>query len=162
MKTNDINLSIEELNELCRLYMDCRLSVVEEKELEYLLSRTPLTSQPIEEVRSLMGLLPLKKFTVPTRRKWNWCLISGIAASVAIVLSVGLYFAGARNSDHSMAGPDAYAAAYSHGQRLKGDEVEIANNIAMAKADSLMNLASTAEREYMMKANEIMSQTFKN
>ncbi len=40
MKTDEMNLTVEELEELCRLYMDCKLSVMEEKELEYVLSQT--------------------------------------------------------------------------------------------------------------------------
>ncbi len=37
-----------------------------------------------------------------------------------------------------------------------------ATNIAMEKADSLMNLALLTEREYMLKANDIINETNSN
>lgn len=164
MKTDVWNLTVEELDELCRLYMDCKLSVLEEKELEYILSRTEFTSPSIAEVKSLMNIQLLPRSYNATRKTkfWNWTYASGIAASFTVILSVALYFTTPRNSNMSDNNSNVYIAAYSHGERLNGNKAVIATNLAMAKADSLMNFASLAEREYMLRANDIINETLNN
>ena len=163
MQTDVMNFTVEELDELCRLYMDCKLSVLEEKELEYVLSHTSMTSQAIEEVRNLMRIQgrPPRSFQPDNvRRSWNWRLFSGIAASVAVMLSVAFYFISPQDSLHSPDSDAVYIAAYSNGQRLSGREAEVSTTMAMAKADSLMNYAYLVEHANMQKANEIISETF--
>lgn len=164
MKTDELNLTVKELDELCRLYMDCRLSVLEERQLEYILSRSSLTSESIAEVRSLMDIQLLNKYenTIHKTRYWNWRYVSGIAASIAILLSVAIYSTSHRNDNLYGDNPNIYIAAYSHGERLNHKEAISATNLAMAKADSLMNLASLTERDYMLRANDIINETFNN
>lgn len=165
MKTDELSLTIEELDELCRLYMDCKLSVLEEKELEYVLSRTPLTSPAIKEVRSLVGIRTLKltqSKPKSAKRNWNWRLFSGIAASIAILISVAIYFVSPQENMHSNNGTTVYVAAYSHGQRLNERDAITSTDIAMAKADSLIQYATLTERHYMMRANDIISETSQN
>lgn len=161
MKTDEPNLTADELEELCRLYMDCRLSVMEEKELEYVLLRTSLTSQSIAEVMSLMGIQTVKRLSVQPkiRRNFNRRLFSGIAAGVAVILTAAFYLMVPQDSYSSDMDSAVYIAAYSHGQRLNGLEAEVATNNAMARADSLMSHACFTERDYMMKANDIISET---
>lgn len=164
MKTDDLNLTVEELDELCRLYMDCQLSVLEEKELEYILSRTTLISESISEVKSLTNiqLMPRPHKTIRKTRFRAWKYISSIAASVAVILSVALYSTSSRNTSLSDVDSNVYIAAYSHGKRLSGNEAVEATNLAMTKADSLMNFAASTEREYMLRANEIINGTLNN
>ena len=40
MKDNTNILTLQDIEELCRLYLDCELSVLEEQELEYVLLNT--------------------------------------------------------------------------------------------------------------------------
>lgn len=160
MKTDELKLTIDELDKLCRLYMDCKMSVLEEKELEYILSQTALTSSSIEKVRGLMKI-PVREpqYVVPRKTKFrNWRYISGIAAGLALMFSVGYYF----SSNLSQSDSSVYIAAYSHGDRLSDKEAISATHTAMAKADSLMNLASLTERENMLKANDIINETLIN
>ena len=56
MKNNKDTLSIAELEELCNLYMDCRLSVLEERELHYVLLKTDKDSSIIRETKTIMGI----------------------------------------------------------------------------------------------------------
>lgn len=165
MKTDELDLTVDELEELCRLYEDCKLSVLEEKELEYVLSQTSTTSPLIDDVRSLMGIrelsIPLSKPRI-VKRNWNWRLFSGIAASIAILVSVVFYIVSPQENIPNHNGSTVYVAAYSHGQRLNGSDAITSTDIAMAKADSLMNLAALAEHDCMIKANDIISQTFNN
>lgn len=165
MKTDEINLTVAELEELCRLYMDCKLSVMEEKELEYVLSRTHLTSPSIEGVRSLMGIqvLPIhSSMRTKANRIWNWRLFSGIAASIAILISVAFYLVSPQENMPDYNGSTVYVAAYSHGQRLNERDAIASTDIAMARADSLMRYAALTERDYMMRANDIISETSNN
>ena len=157
MKTEELNLTIDELNKLCHLYMDCKLSVLEEKELEYILSKTALTSPSIEEVRSLMKIQVLGPQYVVSRKTnfRNWRYISGIAASLTIIFSVGYYFFFSKSSNLLQSDSTVYIAAYSHGHRLSDKEAISATHSAMAKADSLMHLASLIERKNMLKAKSL-------
>ena len=164
MKTEELNLTIDELNKLCHLYMDCKLSVLEEKELEYILSKTALTSPSIEEVKNLMKIQVLKpQYIVPRKTTFrNWRYISGIAASLAIIFSMGYYFSFSKSSSSLQNDSSVYIAAYSHGNRLSDKKAISATYSAMAKADSLMNLASLIERKNMLKANNIINETLIN
>lgn len=56
MKEHDVKLTLQETEQLCRLYMDCRLTVLEETELQYVLGKMPYSSPCIDEVRMLMGV----------------------------------------------------------------------------------------------------------
>lgn len=164
MKAEETNLTINELDELCKLYMECGLSVSEEKELEYVLSRIDVTSPAIDQVRALMNiqLLPLSPEPTVTARSRNWRYLCGIAASMAVIISLAVF--ALRPSGSTLVSDDGnvYIAAYSHGKRLSGSKAEAATDRAMAKADSLMNYAAMAEREYMLKAESIINESFNN
>ncbi len=161
MNTDELTLTIDELDELCRLYMDCRLSVLEEKELEYILSKTSFTSPLIQEVKCIMKLQVVKPEYIMPRNN-NFPIrkyFSGIAASLAIIFSVGYFFLSSKHSDLSDSDSSVFIAAYSHGEQLSYKEALNATHSAIEKADSLMNLAALTEREYLLKANDIINGT---
>lgn len=163
MKTDKMNLTVDELDELCRLYMDCKLSVLEEKELEYVLSQTSLTSPSIEEIRSLMGVLPVCSLKqARAKRNWNRRLFLDIAASVVIIISVAIYFVSPQENMLKHNGSPIFITAYCHGQQLNEHDAIASTNIAMSKADSLMRYAALTERDYIMRANDIISETSNN
>ena len=57
MQMNDNNtdrLSVQELEELCRLYLDCRLTRPQEQELHFVLPHEDAHSELIDEDRGLM------------------------------------------------------------------------------------------------------------
>ena len=85
MKQDTRHITIEEAEQLCRLYMDCQLSVLEETELEYVLMRSELDSPLLHETRALMGIsrsvyLQAKKKSLFVT--WGW----RAAACVAILI----------------------------------------------------------------------------
>ena len=85
MKQDTRHITIEEAEQLCRLYMDCQLSVLEETELEYVLMRSELDSPLLRETRALMGIsrsvyLQAKKKSLFVT--WGW----RAAACVAILI----------------------------------------------------------------------------
>ena len=52
------NLTLAELEMLAQAYLDCKLSRLQEKELEYVLMSCGLSSPLIDEVRECMALSP--------------------------------------------------------------------------------------------------------
>lgn len=158
MNTDEIKMTVHELDELCRLYMDGRLSVLEEKELEYILTRTEETSPYIDDVRSLInisvGATESRAKRASKVSKWLW--ISGIAASIAaMVCTVNIYSHSFESGSQDES--QFYAAAYIDGHRLDDSEAIVYNDIAMARADSLMNYADATEQKYMVQAENIIS-----
>lgn len=90
----EVNLSIKEIETLCLLYNECRLSVQEETELEYILLCTAYSSDIINETKELMGLSRQMKLAddtsarhrrTPLQKALIWTLSA--AASVAIILT---------------------------------------------------------------------------
>ena len=85
MKQDTRHITIDEAEQLCRLYMDCQLSVLEETELEYVLMQSELDSPLLRETRALMGLS--RSVNLQTKKKrlfvaWGW----RAAACVAILI----------------------------------------------------------------------------
>ncbi|MBR6980597.1 MAG: hypothetical protein IKH88_12300 [Prevotella sp.] len=75
MKQNAKHITMEEAEQLCRLYMDCQLSVLEETELEYVLMQSELDSSLLSETRALMGIS--RSVNLQTKKKrlfvtWGW------------------------------------------------------------------------------------------
>ena len=163
MKDQDVKLTFQEIEQLCVLYMNCRLSVLEETELQYVLGKLPYSSPCIDEVRMLMGMEVPKSVSQPSMVKQRFrksrFLIS-LAASFTILAIIGISLFRNHSMDES---PDTsghiYIEAYSHGERLNQDAAVAATNIAMVKADSLMRYASLADHDNMIKANNIIFET---
>ena len=169
MKEHDVKLTLQEAEQLCRLYMDCRRTVLEETELQYVLGKLPYSSPCIDEARLMMGLtIPPEAFK--NKKKafsfFGTKAVINIAASFAILFSIGIAMVynptTPSTSSSSNDNTPVYVAAYNHGKRLNESEALYSTNAAIAKADSLMEYASLTERDHMMKANDIISVTIKN
>lgn len=157
MKENTDILTLQETEQLCRLYLDCRLSVQDETELRYLLGRLPYTSPVIEEARQSMiaeGVAFREKSVVrtkPVRRWMRWS--AGIAASLAVLLmaSVIAGFPGGSHADDEM------TIAYVGGRKLSPEESEKAVRESMKQAQSLMAMAEAREKEAQSKQQYYMN-----
>lgn len=163
MKANDVRLTMHETEQLCRLYMDCQLTVLEETELQYVLGKLPYSSPCIDEVRALMGISVPESVKRSSKKRFGRFYVRtvlDIAASIAILFAVGAFLF----LDRDIPGNDNvnYIAAYSQGRKLNGTEAVSATNRAISRADSLMRYASLTEHNYMMKANDIISATSNN
>lgn len=92
------HLSRNELDQLAQAYLDCRLTLLEEKELEFLLLSTDVSSPLIDEARMQMTLTSLianshpRNSARPPVRLLRYFHIAGAAACIAaIVLTLGLW-----------------------------------------------------------------------
>lgn len=154
MKEHDIKLTLQETEQLCRLYMDCKLSVLEETELQYVLGELPYSSPCIDEVRMLMGLSLkrsiIRKTVSPPYLRRILTLTIGMAASIALLIG----FFGSGPKSHNA--PDNYIVAYENGHRLSRHQAEAAVEASIEKAQALMNSARAfqqaeiAKQEYLI------------
>ncbi|MDE5878151.1 MAG: hypothetical protein K2H47_11740 [Muribaculaceae bacterium] len=173
MKDKDTILSLQETEELCRMYMDCQLSVFEETELQYILGKSSYTSPVIEEAREAMiaeGIVfRKKKVRKKTRFRWSrWAI--GTAASLGLLLTFSIIIGTqvqkadshetaigiAQTADSSS---EAIMIAYEGGKRLSPAASEKAVNESLKKAEALMAMAKAKEREDEIKQMYIMNLT---
>lgn len=155
MREQNHQLTFEETEQLCRLYLDCRLSVLEEAELQYVLGKLPYESPIIDEVRMLAGIVLRpqvdSKALRSRRRRRIIRLMTGMAAS--IVLAIGIFFS--ITWRHDVAGPSVIA--YENGQRLNQQKAQAAVEASIAKAEALMADAKAIEQANYAKQTYIMN-----
>lgn len=170
MKENIHILTLQETEELCRLYMECQLSVLEEKELQYILSELPYSSPVIDEARESMiaeGLLTTIKPANKKPKFRSFIKISSIAASLTILFVLSVFMINQTISENgglsSNDSPDEYVVAYAGGKRLARDEAEKAVEESMKKAEALMAMADSRQKEEEMKQESLIrSFSYKN
>ncbi len=127
--------------------MDRKLTVLEEKELEYILSQTSLTSASIEEVKGLIGIQTMKSpLSKPIKRRKfiKWWIPTGIAASVAMILCVWGGFLKSGNSGSSVS--NNYIA-YVNGKEIRGEAAKARIESESRKADDFISRMAESEEE---------------
>ncbi|MDE6792700.1 MAG: hypothetical protein K2J48_06430 [Muribaculaceae bacterium] len=150
MKAQEDKLTLQETEELCRLYMDCKLSVFEETELGYFLTQVDYHTPLIDEVRRLMAVdayISDKVFTKTDNpgkglfKKWRFPLSA--AASIAVIFSICLMFlqnySTLANSDQS------YYVAYVEGKRLSGESARLKVEAEKKSVDDFIKEMSALE-----------------
>lgn len=80
------NLTLAELEMLAQAYLDCKLSRLQEKELEYVLMSCGLSSPLIDEVRECMALSTLIASGKPAKKKRN--IIRWVAAACVGAIAI--------------------------------------------------------------------------
>lgn len=146
MKEHDVKLTLQETEQLCRLYMDCRLTVLEETELQYLLGKMPYSSPCIDEVRMLMELhAPAVTPVADTeshaqsekRPRFNFrASVWNVAASIAIISIVALSVLTHNPAENTQA--DTYCVAYANGVALDSEQAARQVEADMKRAEALM------------------------
>jgi hypothetical protein len=157
MKTEELNLTIDELDILCRLYMDSKLSVLEEKELEYLLSQTSLTSPAVREVRSLMGIQlrePSASLPISKKKLWNWRNVAGIAASVSILFGIGFTLF---KTDNPQTSVSVNCIAYVNGEKIHGAVAMAQIESETRKTEEFISKMTELEEEEQNKIDQFMN-----
>lgn len=151
---NEKYLSKEETEKLCRLYMDCRLSLLEETELHYVLGFLPYSSPIIDEARTLMNISlscgigkkeeGLNNFHERGKSLKRRILL--IAASVVLLLSIGIptfmYF----NRQ-----PDYYCQVFTNGKKVSRDKALIIAEGELERIDRFFENMNNYESEQQKK-----------
>ena len=140
MKQTTEGFTIEEAERLCQLYMDCKLSVLEETELEYVLSQTELDSPMIQDTRKLMGISRTVRFSNTVKRPSShrllkWALRT--AACAAILLGCVTIL---RNS---LAADDAECIAYVEGHQVSTEQARNIAEADVARMEQFMHTVAT-------------------
>lgn len=143
-------LTLQDTEQLCELFMDCRLSVLQENELRYVLSRIDYHSPLIDDVRSLMGIeLSVFDKSDPEsprigKRWWakKYSYLS-IAASIAIILCLGIGLFHNKTSGNITSTPEYIA--YVDGHRISKDAAKAQVEADILLADNFLNEMSEQE-----------------
>ena len=92
MKDKDKELSVEDLERLCNLYIECKLSVLEEAELYYVLLKTDKDSALINETRNIMRIerkvANSQAMNIRKKSLYKRFVFYGVAAVVIAVITI--------------------------------------------------------------------------
>ena len=159
MKEHDVKLTLQETEQLCRLYMDCRLTVLEETELQYVLGKMPYSSPCIDEVRMLMGVSIPMNVKESSKKRFAWLnrkTAIGIAASVTILFAVGVALLNNRpvNDNYSAGVYIAYANGHEVSQELSVQQVKS----DMEQADEFLSHIAKLEAQEQKQVENFINQ----
>lgn len=136
-------LTIQELEQLSQAYMDCRLSILQERDLELVLLSSDVSSPLIDEARGLMGLENSMAILSVNGIKHKKCVrmrffkYVGIAAAIAIATIFSLVYL--RPTTTTKNSPEIYV--YVDGEVLSG---EMAQTIVRETEDLSMEMFNSA------------------
>lgn len=151
-------LSIKEIETLCRLYNKCQLSLLEESELEYILLSTPFSSDLINETKELMGIsrqIKLKKKSkylerIVYQKFAYWTLAT--AASIGIIIGSSFLL-----KKYKTLTDDSYYIGYINGEQVND---KIARNMAKAEIAKVASFIQYVEKQKSIEQNKV--RTFTN
>ena len=150
-------LSLEETEQLCRLYIECKLSLLEEAELQYVLCLLPYSTSIIEETRTLMNislaceLERKERLNIKPKNKYNlYRKILIVAASIAIILCVGfpIYY-------HFKQESELYCQVFSNGQEVSKEKAMIIAEEELERIDKFFENINNIESEQQQKIESL-------
>lgn len=159
MKEHDIKLTLQETEQLCRLYMDCRLTVLEEAELQYVLGKMPYSSPCINEVRMLMGVAIPMTVKESSKKRFAWFnrkTAIGIAASVTILLAIGVALFNSRTVNDNYS--DGVYIAYANGQEVSQELSVQQVKSDMEQADEFLKHIAKLEAQEQEQVENFINQ----
>ena len=152
MKQYTRHITVEEAEQLCRLYIDCQLSVLEETELEYVLMQSGLDSPLISETRTMMGISRSVNFQMPKKHlflTWGW----HVAACVAILIgSIALL------QNHITNETDCIA--YVEGTEISGEKAKVIAEADVARMEQFMRTVETQRATEQAKVEQFMNHNY--
>ena len=150
-------LSMEETEELCRLFMECKLTLLEEAELQYVLGQLPHSSPIIDDTRKIMDISLAyelerneRRRTKPNEKKNFIRKILFAAAAVAILLSVGI-----PTWLHFKQESDLYCQVFSNGQEVSGDKAMAIAEGELERIDKFFENMNNIESEQQQKIESL-------
>lgn len=144
MNKKTTRLSHQEIETLCALWLECRLTRAEELDLMKVLADSDASSPMVEETRGLMGLETVrrgKKISFPSRRGKRSAgfrrITMAVAAVFAALLCTTVYIS--LHNDRS----DVECVVYANGEQVKDASL----SQQMARADYLESMKFMEEME---------------
>ncbi len=157
MKEQDVKLTLQETEQLCRLYMDCKLSVLEETELQYVLGKLAYTSPCIDEVRMLMGLTISKEPNKSSKINpgfWRRRSAISIAASFLLIAGIALF----RNQSLNEQSPSEMYIAYADGHKVSQEQTIRQVEADMKTAEEFLNHIEKLESQEQRMVDNFINQ----
>lgn len=155
MNIKSHKFSTEELEILSKAYLECRLSKVQEKELELVLLSYDISSPLIDEARQTMGITTMleslaAKNAIKSRHRFGWLKWAGAAACIAIAIGIGIRQGQITPSIHDNMN-SKYFTVYIDGQLLSP---ELAQKTAVETQMACMALLEKTVRDAQSAQNE--------
>lgn len=152
MNKQDTKLTLQDTEQLCRLYMECKLSVLEEKELQYVLTKLPYSTPCINETRMLMGVALPAANRIPA---WKRFTLWKVAASVALISAIGLTLF---NIQHGR-GTDspAICIAYTNGNILSEEQAILQIEADMKEAEIFLHQVDELNAQEQSKIDNLIN-----
>lgn len=149
MKESKDTITLNEIETLCKMYAECKLSVAQESELEYVLLRTNSHSPLIDGTRQLMGIahsLKFDKMDVSKKRPFKFQRYwYGVAASIALILGIGLSLH--QHFSNSQTSSDSCYLAYADGEQLSDVDAKVRIEAEMKSAEDFINKMALLEAQ---------------
>lgn len=154
--TTDTAFTLSELELLCGKYMECSLSRLEEVELHYILTKTPLSSPIIDHTKEMMDISLLiqsdsnnlekgkiKASVITAKKRASWLKICSAAASVAIIITASIIYLINRPTE-----TPSFCQVFINGKEIKGKDAEIIADHEMKRVQLLLDrINSTIDME---------------
>ena len=155
MKHPDNQFTIEEVEKLCQLYMDCQLSLLEETELEYVLMQSDFESPLINETKVMMAVSRSFKLkaTKPHKSIWTWGL--RVAACAALILGTIAIFR--FNSHKDLNHCNENCIVYVAGERVNSKEAQKIAEADVAKMQKFMQVVNERQAQEEAKVEQFMN-----
>ncbi len=159
MNDQDVKLTLQEAEQLCRLYMDCKLTVLEETELQYVLGKLPYSSPCIDETRMLMGVSIPVGTIKPSSKRQDWLnrkFAIGVAASVAILFTVGIALFNSQTANEQDSS-ELYIA-YVNGEEVAKEQAVQLVKSDMKRTDEFLNHIAEQKAQEREKVENFINQ----
>lgn len=156
MKHCDNQFSIEEIEMLCRLYLGCQLSMLEETELEYVLMLCDFHSPLIDETRELMALSHSVEFAKKRKKHSSlraWVMSTAACAAIALgAFTIYHHFNNTNINSH-----DDYCIVYVAGERADEEKAHIIAEADIAKMRQFMLTVNEQQAQEEAKVEQFMN-----
>lgn len=159
---NEKCLSLEDTEQLCRLYLDCKLSLLEEAELHYVLGILPYRSSVIDEAKILMDISLscamecenqkisfIKKTNNKNTQKTFFRRLGMVAASIALIVIAGIPVARYINKQK-----DFYYQVFTNGKEMSQDKAIIIAEGELERIDNFFEYMEniSLEQQHMIES----------
>ena len=149
MKQYTRHITVEEAEQLCRLYIDCQLSVLEETELEYVLMQSGLDSPLISETRTMMGISQSVNLQMSKKHlllTWGWRVTVCVAILIGSIVFLQNYTTN-----------ETDCIAYVEGTEVSGEKAKVIAEADVARMEQFMRTVETQRATEQAKVEQFMN-----
>lgn len=161
MNPDKYTFTKEELEILSRAYLDCRLTKLQEKELEIVLLSCSFSSPVIDEARETMAAATTLSSPAPRRRvkrftavRWMRWGAAAACFSLVATFAVRMNHGAPACADSSMA-----VVVYVDGQRLSGEQAMRRAMETQSSCMAMLEKTVSSARAVEMEGMKILNQT---